>query len=471
MVNFFLLGPKWKPFVGCLFEVKYLISKLGLYHLVWETLADTFGPVVGLRLGRDIIVLISGQATIKKVLLNEDFDARPDGFFFRLRSFKKRLGIVFVEGEHFQEQKKFCLMALKKLGMGKKVMEDIIGKEAEELVASLRCKQRECNIFQMANIFDIAVLNSLWALMAGERFSLNNKKLTDLIDLVHEAFKLIDMSGGLLNQMPFLRFVAPNATGYSRVSYVLEKLNNFLKATVLEHQKNLGEEPNDLIDLFLCEMRDRIASGEKSTFTDEQLIVLLLDFFMAGTETTSNTLSMAMLYMILFPEVQEKVQRSLDEVVPRSRLPTLQDRPNLKYVEAVLFEVQRFGTIVPTSVPHRTTKDVHLEGFVIPKDTMILINLRSVLMDKERWMDPTTFRPERFLDEKGQLTQNECFIPFGQGRRRCLGEGLARSSMFLLFSAVLQNFKVLKADDEFSNVPLDGVTLSPKPYKAILQPR
>lgn len=75
------------------------------------------------------------------------------------------------------------------------------------------------------------------------------------------------MSGGLLNQMPFLRFVAPNATGYSRVSYVLEKLNNFLKATVLEHQKNLGEEPNDLIDLFLCEMRDRIASGEKSTFT------------------------------------------------------------------------------------------------------------------------------------------------------------------------------------------------------------
>lgn len=52
--------------------------------------------------------------------------------------------------------------------MGKKVMEDIIGKEAEELVASLRCKQRECNIFQMANIFDIAVLNSLWALMAGE---------------------------------------------------------------------------------------------------------------------------------------------------------------------------------------------------------------------------------------------------------------------------------------------------------------
>lgn len=63
------------------------------------------------------------------------------------------------------------------------------------------------------------------------------------------------------------------------------------------------------------------------SISDEQLIVLLLDFFMAGTETTSNTLSMAMLYMILFPEVQEKVQRSLDEVVPRSRLPTLQDRP------------------------------------------------------------------------------------------------------------------------------------------------
>lgn len=189
------------------------MKKYGFHHLVWEELTSKFGPIVGLRLGRDRIALISGQSAVKQILLKEEFDARPDGFFFRMRSYKKRLGkferignenateratvrkkkyiknknqithppfrcpfvhffpisagIVFVEGNHFQEQKKFCMMALKKLGMGKKVMEQIIMKEAEELVRSIRDKCRENNIFQMENIFDITVLNSLWALMAG----------------------------------------------------------------------------------------------------------------------------------------------------------------------------------------------------------------------------------------------------------------------------------------------------------------
>lgn len=61
-------------------------------------------------------------------------------------------------------------------------------------------------------------------------------------------------------------------------------------------------------------------------FSDEQLVTLLLDFFMAGTETTSNTLSMAMLYMIMYPEIQDKVHQNVDDCVPDGRLPTLQDR-------------------------------------------------------------------------------------------------------------------------------------------------
>ncbi|KAL0267964.1 UNVERIFIED_CONTAM: hypothetical protein PYX00_010079 [Menopon gallinae] len=467
--NGFPPGPVWYPIIGCHFEIKLLSKKLGFHYLVLETLSKNYGPVVGLRLGRDRIVLISKQEHVKKILLREEFDGRPDGFFFRMRSFQKRLGVVFVDGTHFQEQKRFCLTALKRFGMGKQIMEDIILKETEELIATISQRCKNDAVLQMNNIFDVTVLNSLWSLMTGRRFDLEDEKLCELTGLVHESFRLLDMSGGVLNQMPFLRFVAPNATGYNRIRFVLDRFENFLRETVMEHEKSTGKEANNLIDLFLEEMRNR--TDKNSSFTAEQLIILLLDLFMAGSETTSNSLVMAILYMMIYPEIQSKVQMNIDMVVPVDRLPTLQDRQRLGYVEAVLLEVLRHSTVVPVSVAHRSVREVEYQGYVIPKDAIVLVNLRSVLMDKDHWGDPENFRPERFQDENGQITHDDWFYPFGQGKRRCLGEGLARATMFLVFAGIMQNFRVLQTEKTPSLIPQDGITLSPRPFEARISPR
>jgi methyl farnesoate epoxidase/farnesoate epoxidase len=66
--------------------------QLGYHHLVYANLSTKYGPVAGLRLGRDRIVIVSGYDAVRDVLLREEFDGRPDGFFFRLRTFGKRLG-------------------------------------------------------------------------------------------------------------------------------------------------------------------------------------------------------------------------------------------------------------------------------------------------------------------------------------------------------------------------------------------
>lgn len=68
-------------------------SKLGYQHLVWDKLAKDYGPVVGLRLGMDLIVIVSGINGIRDIFTKEEFDGRPDGFFFKMRTFGKRLGI------------------------------------------------------------------------------------------------------------------------------------------------------------------------------------------------------------------------------------------------------------------------------------------------------------------------------------------------------------------------------------------
>lgn len=150
--------------------------------------------------------------------------------------------------------------------------------------------------------------------------------------------------------------------------------------------------------------------------TDEELLSLCVDFVQAGTETTSNTLSFGLMYMIHNQRVCDKIHDELDTIVGRQRLPSLGDRNKLPYLEAVLCEIQRFASVAPLAIAHRNTDAVKLMNYTIPKNTIALVSLYSMNMDEEYWCDPHAFRPERFLNENNELLlHSEQFIPFGQG--------------------------------------------------------
>lgn len=88
----------------------------------------------------------------------------------------------------------------------------------------------------------------------------------------------------------------------------------------------------------------------------------------------------------------------------------------MPYVEAVLFESERFCHVAPIIGPRRTLNSTSLDGYNIPKDTTILISLHSVHFDPDIWGDPENFRPERFINEEGGLIYYEKMISFGLGR-------------------------------------------------------
>lgn len=156
-------------------------------------------------------------------------------------------------------------------------------------------------------------------------------------------------------------------------------------------------------------MREKTASN--NFFSQEQLLALCVDFFQAGSETTSNTLAFAILYMLYYPDVMKRVQMELKNVVG-NRLPKLIDRPNLKYSEAVIFEVQRLANVATLGIAHRATESFKIDKFTIPKNAIVLFNLYSVHMDESYWDDPFQFKPERFLED-GKFKHHENFIPFG----------------------------------------------------------
>ncbi|KAM4690412.1 cytochrome P450 2B19-like [Rhinophrynus dorsalis] len=177
-----------------------------------------------------------------------------------------------------------------------------------------------------------------------------------------------------------------------------------------------------------------------SEFSQENLVISVFNLFVAGTETTANTLQFCLLVMIKYPHIQDRIQKEIDTVIGPHRLPGVADRVKMPYTNAVVHEIQRFLDLVPMSLPHQVTQDTFFRGFTIPKGTTIFPILGSVLSDPNHWETPDEFNPGHFLNEKGEFCTRLAFIPFSAGKRICPGEGLARMEIFLFLIAVLQKF-------------------------------
>lgn len=338
------------PILGNIPIISKYLKALKFHHLVWQRFSEIYGPLVGLKLISSYVVIVSGKKLIKELYNREELDGRPDGFFFRIRSFDQRLGIVFTDGALWENQRRFSVKTLKSLGFGKESMIEHIEREAKELIKHLDKQilsddevhiQKEDN-----NVFDISVMNIMWTLLRGERFDVNDQQLICLMESIHKSFQIIDMSGGLLSELPWLRFIAPVKTGYQPLIEALQPLWTFLKSNieVVSKAYDPAQIPTNFIE-FYCRQISNYETGG-SCFTKEQLLALCVDFFQAGSETTSNTLAFGILYMLHHPQVMIQVQQELDRVVG-NRSPRLSDRPSLKYTEATINEIQRMSNVAP----------------------------------------------------------------------------------------------------------------------------
>ena len=158
----------------------------------------------------------------------------------------------------------------------------------------------------------------------------------------------------LLLSYPFL-FNFKKFFNYDKVLRTFNDIVSMMEENIQKHQQTLDRnEPRDFTDLALIEIENTI--DETSSFYGEKgfdgLKTILLDLFFAGSETTSTTLTWAILYMVRYPDIQEKVQKEIDGVVGLNRSPNMTDKPHLHYTEAVIMEVQRHSNIVPLGLRH-----------------------------------------------------------------------------------------------------------------------
>ena len=140
---------------------------------------------------------------------------------------------------------------------------------------------------------------------------------------------------------------------------------------------------------------------------------------------------------------------------------------------AFIDEVHRMASVVPLGVQHWTNADVEVGGYTIPKDTIVVPNLWEVHHDPITWGDPDVFRPDRFIDQSGKFVKHEHVIPFSIGARRCPGELLAKSEIYLFVTGLLQNFtfSVPKGGQAPGLDYKFGFTLLPSAFEVHIEPR
>ncbi|NWT82087.1 CP2DR protein, partial [Lanius ludovicianus] len=436
-------------------------------------LQKKFGNIFSLQNCWTNLVVLNGYKTVKEALVHksEDFADRPCfPIYGHVGYGKDSEGIVVARYGHvWKEQRRFALSTLRNFGMGKKSLEERVVEEAGFLCSAI--KSEEGKSFNIHILLNNAVCNIICTIVFGDRFDYGDETFKKLSQLLQNS---LNQETGFLPQLLNVVPILVHIPGLpQKVFRGLKEFMDFIDVVVDKHMKTWDPaHTRDLTDVFLKEM-EKGKTAEENGFHYNNLRLVTADLFTAGSETSSTTLRWALLYMLLYPEIQSKVQAEIDKVIGRERPPSMMDQASMPYTNAVIHEVQRYGDIVPVGLPHMTYRDTELQGFFIPKGTTIITNLSSVLKDETVWEKPQEFYPEHFLDAKGQFVKPEAFMPFSAGRRVCLGEQLARMELFLFFTSLLQKFTFVLPEDqprprEDSHFALIN---SPHPYMLRALPR
>jgi len=411
-------------------------------------LKDTYGDLVTTRIGGDRTVLVFDHQLAKDALASPDYVNRPKVFDEFSLDERKKGGVLGANGLQWQHDRRFVLRNLRNLGMGKSFLEAAIHTEAEALVEDLRSYNGKA--IKIPFSFRTVALNIIWQMVAGKRFDLRSEEVNALYEATIEMRKNLNGLGIFFILFPALKritpdFIARTVFQTGLVTKFMDEQRKIVNKYVEEHERKLAIEDDgseDLISEYLREMKAREGEAD-SLMWRGSLMNNVNDLFSAGSDTIFQMLQWTVYLMAKYPDIVKKMQDEIDEVVPRGRLVSLDDKPKLALVEAFATEALRYSSLVPLNVMRTVVRDTSLGGYCIPQGTNIQAVNIAVHFDPKLWVNPEEFNPGRFIAEDGKFhAPKEGFFAFGSGRRQCLGETLARMEYFLFTAALVQSFSV-----------------------------
>lgn len=221
------------------------------------------------------------------------------------------LGIVFAPyGPTWRKQRKFCHMTLRNFGLGKLSLEPCIHEGFDMVKAELLKGNQEADGqgVDLTPLISNAVSNVISSISLGQRFHHQDEEFRTQLNLMAHGLEIsMNSAAVLINIFPWLYYIPYGVFGELR--RVERDITAFLKKIIARHRATLDlKNPRDFIDMYLVEMLTQQKSGgsEEDGFSEDYLFYIIGDLFIAGTDTTTNSILWMVLYMCLHPDVQGK---------------------------------------------------------------------------------------------------------------------------------------------------------------------
>lgn len=463
-----LPGPSGLPFIGnLLFIGKYP-------YRTFTKLLKQYGNVFQIRILSRKIVVLNGLETIREALQKVDFAGRPD--FYTLRNALKGRAIGGRNYGHiWKKHREITSNALHMFVKGKvDSIEQQILEEAAELVNILLSYESQPFVPEIE--VNLSVANVMLQILFGEKSTRNDQ---DLIDFVTFAKDFPQNGAGNL----LADFVPQTLILFDYLGLGLDKWRNALYHLEKLVDKKLKEHRNSYDPKNLRGMVDALLKASIELDESEQTLGLTEKLIVGGTPQEmmgsgllpiAPLICWAMLYVIANPDIEAKIHQELDAVLGRDEQVCMSDRPKLPFMGAFIQELLRHAPSFPMALPYATTNDTTINGYFIPEDTTVFVNLYSLTRDERFWEEPENFNPDRFLNDKNEIREDllDKYYPFGLGKRRCFGEHLSRLELFIFIANLMHKCKFERVPGEklnFDGIP--GAQLIPESFKIIVKPR
>jgi cytochrome P450 len=401
--------------------------------------ARDYGDLVSARFGARGVVFANHPELVEEILVNQN---RKFIKHFRLRRTRRSLGygLLTSEGEFWRSQRKLAQPAFHRERIT--AYARFMVEYTERMLQSWADGQvRDVQDDMMRLTLEIVAKTLFDAEISGETAS-----ASVAMETLMRCF--IARTGSLVNPPQWI----PTPLNL-RVERAIRKLERIIVAIIAERRKT-GTDRGDLLSMLL-EAQDE-ESGRR--MSDQQLRDEVMTLFMAGHETTANTLAWAWVLLSEHPDVEARLHAELDLVLG-GRPPGIADLPRLRFAESIVSETLR---IYPTvwMIGREAIEPVELDGYRIPAGTTVFMPQWVVHRDCRWYDDPEEFRPDRWEDGLIQRIHRYAYFPFGGGPRICIGNQFALMEATLILATIASEYHIRLAPDAVI-VPLPTMTLRP----------
>ncbi|KAI1179236.1 cytochrome protein [Nemania sp. FL0916] len=462
-------GPKGLPLVG---NIRDLPADGDREWEHWLKHKDVYGPISSVTaLGSTIVIIHSAELALR--LLDKKtsiYSSRPSPPFAELTGWSGVVGLLSDPYEHRVRRG----LVHPYLGTPKAIKPYLPLQEKETHRLLFRILQDPEPFEDHTRITAASIiLNMVYG------YTVEPHKTDPLVTLADEAlaqFSAATVPGAwLVDLIPSMMYIPdwlPGAgwkrTGKKWRACLMETIEKPLRFA--QQQISKGHSKESFVSGYYDKKGETISPQDIDT-----LKWIAVSIYTAAADTTVNTITAFFLAMTLFPEVQRKAREEIDRVIGTGRLPMYSDRPSLPYIDAVISEAWRWHAVTPMALPHKTSVDDFVDGYFIPKGSVVMANVWWFMHDPETYPDPSTFNPSRFLGPNPEPDPLNHI--FGYGRRICPGRYLANTSVWLMIARSLAVFDISKGLDENGREIeptvqfMPGIISRAAPFKATIKPR